>query len=321
MTARTCAVAVWLCVASLSLQAQSSPAEVVTIATPAEAQAVVVSRSGRVAAAVCADDQLRIWSMPQGTLLQTIALNQRRLTSVTISPDGSAIAAGDFKGEYSIWLTATGAEHAHLGLGFYPYALAFSPDSSRLAIAPVGEPVQIYDVAARRTLVSLPRRVGGTGAIAFSRDGNRLATADTDTVVRLYDARTGELLKSNADFLLEPLAASFSADGQHVFTGGADKFVATLDAATGQTLKMSGKLDDPVATIDVSPDGALIASLLMHADNLLLPGPVIVSDAATGRRVSQWLPKSLAMWSGWTEDGRLLLATSDKSAVHIWHVR
>src|SRR4030095_15982700 len=122
----------------------------------------------------------------------------------TISPDGSAIAAGDYKGEYSIWLTSTGAEHAHLRLGFYAYALAFSPDSSRLAIAPVGEPVQIYDVAARRTLIELPRRVGGTGALAFSRDGSRLAAADTDTVVRLYDAHTGELLKSNADFVLEP---------------------------------------------------------------------------------------------------------------------
>ena len=59
----------------------------------------------------------------------------------------------------------------------------------------------------------------------------------------------------------------------------------------------------------------------MHADNLLLPGPVIVSDAATGRRVMQWLPASVALWMGWTEDSRLLLATADDRAVHIWRVR
>jgi WD40 repeat protein len=312
---------VWLCLASLSLHAQSSPKEIATLATPAAVQSVGVARSGRVAAAVCADGQLRVWTLPEGKLLQTIDLNQRRLTFMTISPDGSAIAAGDYKGEYSIWLTSTGAEHAHLRLGFYAYALAFSPDSSRLAIAPVGEPVQIYDVAARRTLIELPRRVGGTGALAFSRDGSRLAAADTDTVVRLYDAHTGELLKSNADFMLEPLAASFSADGRQVFTGGADKLVATLDVATGKTMKRSGKLDDPVAILDVSPDGTLVASLLMHADNLLLPGPVIVSETATGRRVMQWLPASLALWSGWTDDGRLLLTTADERAVHVWHVR
>ena len=59
----------------------------------------------------------------------------------------------------------------------------------------------------------------------------------------------------------------------------------------------------------------------MHADNLLLPGPMIVSDTATGRRLTQWLPSSVALWSGWTADGQLLVATADEHAVHIWRVR
>jgi WD40 repeat protein len=321
VTARACAVAAWLCIATLPLQAQTSPAKIASLSTPAAATTVVVAKSGRVAAAVCEDGRLRVWALPEGTPLPSIDLGQRRIYTMTISPDGRTIAAGDYSGEYSLWQTSTGAEDAHLQLGYYPTALTFSPDGSRLAIAPVGEPVQIYDVAARRKLIELQRPVGGTAALAFSRDGTRLAAADADTVVRLYDPRTGELLKSNAEFLLEPLTAAFSADGQHVFTGGADKLVATLDVATGKTSRRSGKLDDPVAVLDVSPDGAWVAALLMHADNLLIPGPVIVSEAATGRRVMQWLPTSLAMWSGWTDDGRLLLATADDRAIHIWRVR
>jgi WD40 repeat protein len=316
-----CAIAGCLCVASPTLDAQSSPKEIATLATAAAVNSVVVATSGRVAAAVCDDGRLRVWTLPEGTPLPDIDLRGRHVYTMTISPDGRTIVAGDYAGEYSLWQTSSGTERARLRLGFYPSALAFSADGSRLAIAPIGEPVQIYDAEAGRKLMELQRPVGGTAALAFSRDGSRLAAADADTVVRLYDALTGELLKSNTDFLLEPLAVSFSADGRQLFTGGGDKWVGTLDVATGKTTRKSGRLDDPVAMLDVSPDGASVAALLMHADNLLMPGPVIVSETATGRRVMQWLPASLALWSGWIADGRLLVATADDRAVHLWHVR
>jgi WD40 repeat protein len=120
---------------------------------------------------------------------------------------------------------------------------------------------------------------------------------------------------------MEPLAVTFSADGTQLLTGGGDKLIATLDVASGKTMKKSGKLDDPVATLDLSPDGASVAALLMHADNLTLPAPIIVSELATGRRLTQWMPPSVALWSGWTADGRLLVATGDDRGVHVWHVR
>jgi len=302
-------------------RAQSAPTEIATLASPAKPLSFVMARSGRVAAAICADHQLRAWTLPEGRSLPSIDLGRREFTVMTISPDGRTIVAGDFDGEYSFWQTETGTEQAHLRLRFYPYAMAFSPDGSRLAIAPVGEPVQIYDVTTQRKLFELQRRVGGTAAVAFSRDGSSLVAADADTVVRLYDARTGALRTTNTDFVLEPLAAAFSADGKQLLTGGGDKWVATVDVASGKVTKRTGKLDDPVAGLDLSPDGAWVSTLLMHADNLTMPGPIIVSEAATGRRVTEWLPATVALWSGWTEDSRLLLATADERAVHIWRVR
>jgi WD40 repeat protein len=318
----TSAIAAALCFATLHAYAQSSPTQIATLASAAAPGSVVVARSGGVAAAVCADGRLRVWTLPEGTPLPSIDLGKRDIYTMAISPDGRTIVAGDYSGDYSFWQSSSGTEQTHFRLGFYPTALAFSADGSRLAIAPVGEPVQIYDVAAGRKLLELQQRpVGGTAALAFARDGSRLVAAGADTVVRLYDARTGELLKSNTEFLSEPLAASFSADGQQLFTGGADKWVATLDVASGKTARKSGKLDDPVSALDVSPDGALVATLLMHADNMTMPAPVIVSETATGRRITQWMPAGLVRWSGWTDDGRLLAATADDRAIHLWRVR
>lgn len=311
-----------LAITAAVAHAQSAPKEIATLASPAKPWSLAVARNGRVAAAICADHKLRVWNVIDGSPMPSIDLGQREISSMAISPDGRTIVAGDYAGEYSFWQSDTGVERAHLRLGFYPYAFAFSRDGSRLAIAPVGEPVQIYEVATSRKIFELSQRpVGGTSAVAFSRDGTQLAAADTDTVVRIYDARTGALQATNTDFMLEPLAATFSADGTQLLTGGGDKFVATVDVASGKTTRKSGKLDDPVATLDLSPDGEWVAALLMHADNLTMPAPIIVSEAATGRRITQWLPPSVSLWSGWTEDGRLLVATGDDRAVHIWRVR
>ena len=97
--------------------------------------------------------------------------------------------------------------------------------------------------------------------------------------------------------------------------------MATVDAATGALVRKSAKLDDPVSALDVSPDGALVAATLMHADNMLMPGAVIVFETASGRRVQQWLPPTLALGGRWTSDGRLLIATATETVLHVWRVQ
>lgn len=319
MRARVSLIGGLLC-AGLTLHAQQRPTEVATLSTPGKATSFVLAKTGRIAGAVCGDRTLRVWALPEGRLLRTIDLGDRMIDLSAISESGAAIAVGDHAGGYTVWDTSTGAELLKLSMPFYPAAFAFSSDGARLAIAPVGEPVQIYDLASRTELVELQRPVGGSAALAFSRDGSRLAAADADAVVRVYDARSGTLLASYADFLLESLAAVFTADGRQLVTGG-DKVMATVDVATGALARKSSKLDDPVSFLDVSPDGALVAATLMHADNMLMPGAVIISETASGRRVQQWLPPTLALGGGWTSDGRLLIATATEAVLHVWRVQ
>ncbi|MCU1237125.1 MAG: hypothetical protein JWP63_5092 [Candidatus Solibacter sp.] len=293
--------------------------EVATI--PAEAGFVVLAKTGRLAAAVCRDKTLHVWSLPDGKAVRSIDVGDRAMDVVTISDDGRWIAAGDHRGGYTVWDTASGAVQMELKMAFYPFAIAFSTDGKRIAIAPAGEPVQIYDLASRKKLFELQRPVGGTAAVAFSRDGARIATADADTEVRVYDARTGELISSNADFLMVPLAAAFTADGKHVLTAGGDKIIALVDAATGNVKRRSAKLVDPPIYMETSPDGALLAAGLMHADNMLQPAPLMISEVASGRTVQEWKPATMMVGGTWTTDGHLLVATTTKGAIHLWRVR
>jgi dipeptidyl aminopeptidase/acylaminoacyl peptidase len=301
-----------------SLRAQ--PSQLATLATPVRATSFVLAKTGRLAGAVCEDGKLLLWTLPEGRMLRTIDLG-RNIDIVAMSEDGGWIAAGDHGGSYTVWDTSTGARQMHVQMPFYPFALAFSPDGKRLAIAPVGEPVEIYDPASGQKLFELPRTTGGSAAVSFSRDGGRIATADTDTVVRIYDARNGEMLARNAEFLLVPLTAAFTPDGKQLVTAGGDKVIALLDAATGNVIRKSTKAADPVLYMHVSPDGALVAAMLMHADNMLMAAPLVISETASGREVQEWLPPSLALGGGWTKDGRLLVATATEKALHIWRVR
>jgi WD40 repeat protein len=301
--------------------ATAQPVEVATLATPAPVSIFLVAQTGKFGGAVCDDHKVRMWTLPEGKLAREIDLGNRSLDVAVLSGDGEWIAVGDHSGLYTVWNASTGAEQLHVQMPYYPFAMAFSPDGKRLAIAPVGEPVQVYDVSAKKKLFELQRAVGGTQAVAFSNDGARIATADSDTVVRVYDSRNGELLARNADFLAEPLAASFTADGKHLLAAGADKIIAWLDASTGRVLRRSAKLADPVNYLEVSPDGKWAAAGLMHADNMLLAAPVIILETESGRSVQEWLPPSLVLGGRWTRDGHLLVGVGKGNSLHIWRVQ
>jgi WD40 repeat protein len=298
----------------------AQPAEMVTLATPAPASSFVLAKSGKVAAAVCEDQKLRVWALPQASIVRTIDLGGRNVYTVGLSADGAWIALADFGGSHTVWNMSTGATQMQLQLPSYPFALVFSPDGERLAVASAGEAVQVYEVASGKKLFDLQKAIGGSQNVAFSLDGQRIATADSDTVVRIYDGRNGELLARYTDFLLEPLTASFTADGKQLVTAGGDKVIAVLDASTSHVIRKSAKLTDPVAYLEVSPDGALTAAALMHADNLLMPAPLLISETRSGRRVLEWLPPSRVLGGGWTSDGHLLAATGAEQGVKLWRV-
>ena len=160
MRARGSLIGGLLC-AGLTLHAQQRPTEVATLSTPGKALSFVLAKTGRIAGAVCGDRTLRVWALPEGRLLRTIDLSDRMIDVTAISDGGGAIAAGDHAGGYTVWDTSTGAVLLTLSMPFYPAALVFSPDGARLAIAPVGEPVQIYDLGSHSKLVELQRPVGG----------------------------------------------------------------------------------------------------------------------------------------------------------------
>ena len=87
---------------------------------------------------------------------------------------------------------------------------------------------------------------------------------------------TGKEVASNREFLMVPLIVAFSADGASVFAASGDKFVNIIDTATGKTVRKLDRTTQPMQALDVSPDGASIATIFMKSEDMTQPDHVVV---------------------------------------------
>lgn len=90
------------------------------------------------------------------------------------------------------------------------FALEWSPDGKRIAVAGAGAQVNLYDAETGAKVASCAGHTAGIYAVSFSPDGSRLATGGFDGQVRLYNAADGALLKA---MMAAPLAGGASAAG------------------------------------------------------------------------------------------------------------
>ncbi|HEY3393879.1 MAG TPA: c-type cytochrome domain-containing protein, partial [Lacipirellulaceae bacterium] len=158
------------------------------------------------------------------------------IASIDWSPDGMLLAVAGFHEVLLHKADGTGLVARLVGMSERIESVRFSPDGTKLAItgglpARLGE-VQIWNVADRKLLHSVPITHDSVFGASWSPDGKRLAFGCTDSSVRAIDTESGEQVlyqSAHDDWVLDTV---FSVDGTHLASVGRDMAAKLIEVAT-----------------------------------------------------------------------------------------
>jgi WD40 repeat protein/serine/threonine protein kinase len=238
------------------------------------------------------EGEVKFWDVATGQP-QRFKLNglPGRLQRVTLSRDGTRLAAACWDHVVRVWDLATGERITlegpakHTAAGF-----SFSPDGARLLSvhypdddAPSGvghRSIRIWDLAARKPVVALDRPPEhlALGGLSFSPDGKYLVGVNMlQSVVKVWDAATGHEAYSCKYTGSYARHAILSPDGKRLVVSG-DKGIQVWDTARHELLTTWPAASPIGYRLAFSPDGKRLAQ--GGTDGL-----VEVWDSSSGQKI------------------------------------
>ena len=191
-------------------------------------------------------------------------------------------------------------------------SLAWSPDSSQLAVGSGNTSVTIWQIRPARLLITFTKHRYRVVSLAWSPRGTLLASADQEFVTYLWDPRTGQSIKQ-----LESEYVAWSSDGARLaYTGAAN--INLWDAGSRQEtilVPATGgfELVYPSNThVAWSPDNTRLATSSTD-------GTLTIWNVETGKPIRVISAhKGFAEVVDWAPKGDLLASGGDDRKLDVW---
>jgi WD40 repeat protein len=282
---------------------------------------IAVDKDERFAVTASADETARVWSLPDGRLLQVLRVpsdygNEGAADGVAMSPDGNTVAVGGWTSpsglSTNIYLFDRSSGVIKQRLRDLPNIvdhLAYSKDGRLLVAALWAGGIRVFDNSDNFKPLPSDSQYGDQSYWAdFARDG-RLVTASDDGFIRLYAPGHYDvpLKKVKNGLISKPYSAVFSQDGTRVAVGDDEK--ASVVVLSGSDLSelyapdVSGIADGSVSSVGWSEDGRFLFAGGKNRQYLVSRW----EDAGRGRRTEIGIKNTLMQFVP-LHDGQTLFA-------------
>ncbi|MEO0351445.1 MAG: WD40 repeat domain-containing serine/threonine-protein kinase [Cyanobacteria bacterium P01_A01_bin.15] len=142
---------------------------------------IATSANGQRLASISRDRTLRLWSLPDQQLLETLASQSQ---AMAFHPSGNHVIVGNNQGQIDVWHIGTPTTQDRLcSTGDGVSALELSPDARLLAVGTEGNTLKVYQGADGQCVSDLPQ---GWGVIAIAFDGHTLVSSSQDETVTVW---------------------------------------------------------------------------------------------------------------------------------------
>ncbi|MEM9484347.1 MAG: hypothetical protein AAGA83_11710 [Cyanobacteria bacterium P01_F01_bin.116] len=142
-----------------------------------------IAASGDRLASISRDRTLRIWSLSEKRLLDTLSINNSQ--GLAIHPSGNYVIIGNDRGQVNVWPVANQpAKPTRLCAGSDSITtLALSPDARLLAVGTDGNALRVYEGASGQCVSELAQ---GWGVMALAFNGKILVSSSQDETVTIW---------------------------------------------------------------------------------------------------------------------------------------
>ncbi|KAL1712296.1 WD40-repeat-containing domain protein [Schizophyllum commune] len=296
-------------------------------------QSVSFSPDGVTVVSGSYDRTLRLWNAQTGKEMgDALKGHTNWVRSVVFSHDGTCVVSGADDHTVRIWVLATrqqlGKPLRHKdrrrrqiwtlpGSTGWVYAVAFSPDSTRIVSGGDDGAVRIWEAASGKQVGDdLRGHTNEVKSVAFSPDGKHVASGSLDGTIRVWDVQ--EVRKEGGTpvgHIGAITSVTCSSDGKYIVSGSTDKTVRLWDAKTGQPVgyPMTGH-DDVVTCVAFSPDSTRVASASYDR-------AVRVWDVTTGQPVGDALQghDGRVLCVAFSPNGTRLASGSVDNTLRLWN--
>ncbi|MBE9008951.1 serine/threonine protein kinase [Pseudanabaenaceae cyanobacterium LEGE 13415] len=155
---------------------------------------LMIAPNRRVMVSVGTDRLLRLWSLPHGKLLATLAHGKTPITTLAISSDSQYLVSGREDGTLQLWDIDRGRLLQQFrGHQKSVLAIAISPDLKILTSSSKDNTMRQWNLQTGALLRTLNTPISDITAIAYPSSSEKLITANHDRKLQVWNLRNGQI--------------------------------------------------------------------------------------------------------------------------------